>query len=243
MRNLLILQLIILFAVGCQTSKDSEVHEENISLITVNPERVLNVGFVIVDGVYNTEVIAPFDIFQHTVFHNEFGMKVFTVAPTLNPITTFEGLRLIPDYSFDSDSLPEIDVLVVASAEHSMDTDLENEELINFVKTRGSSAMYVMSLCDGAFVLAKAGLCDDHETTTFPGDIGRYKETYPQLTVHEGLSFVHDDNLITSAGGAKSFDSALYLAELLYGKKAADGLAGGLVIDWNLSKVNHVIVE
>ena len=243
MRNMLVVQIIILFAAGCQTAKDTELHETNISLITVSPEKVLNVGFVIVDGVYNTEVIAPYDIFQHTIFHNKFGMKVFTVAPTLSPITTFEGLRLIPDYSFDSDSLPKIDVLVVASAEHSMDTDLENDELISFIKTKGTSAQYVMSLCDGAFVLAKAGLCDDHESTTFPGDIERYKQTYPHLTVHEDLSFVHDGNLITSAGGAKSFDAALYLAELLYGKKAADGLAGGLVIDWNLSNVKHVIVK
>ncbi|MEQ9168176.1 MAG: DJ-1/PfpI family protein, partial [Fulvivirga sp.] len=158
-------------------------------------------------------------------------------------ITSFEGLKIIPDYAFLYDSLPPIDVLVVPSAEHSMDSDLENEALINFVKTTGNNAKYVMSLCDGAFVLAKAGLVDKKESTTFPSDIKRYKETFPNLKVHEGVSFVHDGKLITSVGGAKSYDPALYLSEILYGKKAAEGIAKGLVIDWNVEEIEFVRVR
>ena len=66
---------------------------------------------------------------------------------------------------------------------------------------------------------------------------------FPDLTVHEGVSFVHDDNLITSVGGAKSFDPALYLVELLYGNKTARGIAFGLVIDWDLKNIEHIIVH
>lgn len=203
------------------------------------PRRELQVAFLVVDGIYNTELMAPYDIFQHSIFHTEPGMKVFTVGPTTDPVTTFEGLRVIPDYSYLNDSLPDIDVLVVASAEHSMDSDLEDEDLINFVKTTGEKAQYVMSLCDGAFVLAKAGLVEGKESTTFPSDIPRYREMFPSLSVHENVSFVHDGSLITSAGGAKSYDAALYLAEVLYGKKAAKGIAGGLVIDWELKNIAH----
>jgi transcriptional regulator GlxA family with amidase domain len=61
--------------------------------------------------------------------------------------------------------------------------------------------------------------------------------------VHEGVSFVHDRKMITSAGGAKSYDPALYLVELLYGKKAADGIGKGLVIDWDLTMIKHVRVN
>jgi transcriptional regulator GlxA family with amidase domain len=53
--------------------------------------------------------------------------------------------------------------------------------------------------------------------------------------------FVHDGKYITSAGGAKSFEAALYLCEYLYGKEIADSLARGLVIDWNLDEVPHLI--
>jgi transcriptional regulator GlxA family with amidase domain len=206
----------------------------------VLPSRQLNAAFLIVNGVYNSELVAPMDVLQHSVFHDENGIKVFTVSESTEPITTFEGLKIIPEYSFVKDSLPPIDILIVPSAKHSMDSDLDNEALIDFVKQSGKQASYVMSLCDGAFVLAKAGLLEMHQCTTFPGDIDKFKAAYPQLSVHQEVSFVHDRKMITSAGGAKSYDPALYLVELLYGKKAADGIGKGLVIDWDLNTIKHI---
>jgi len=207
------------------------------------PEKALNVGFLIIDGVYNSELIAPYDIFHHTVFHTDPGMKVFTIAPSKDTITTFEGLRLLPDYSFNEDNHPNIDVLIVPSAEHNMDTDLENDNLISFVSKTGKAASFVVSLCDGAFILAKAGLVDGKESTTFPSDIDRYQETFPKLKVHKGVSFVHDGKLLTSVGGAKSYDVSLYLTHILYGDKVAKGIGKGLVIDWELSDYQYVSVE
>ncbi len=204
------------------------------------PARQLNAAFLIVDGVYNSELIAPMDVLQHTIFHSENGIKVFTVSNKKESVATFEGLRIMPDYSFENDSLPSIDILIVPSAQHSMDSDLENEKLIGFVRSTGKQASYVLSLCDGAFLLAKAGLLDMYECTTFPGDIEKFKAVYPQLSVHKDVSFVHDRKMITSAGGAKSYDPALYLVELLYGKKVADGVGKGLVIDWDLNAIKHI---
>ena len=232
---------------GCNsTSSPGEVEKEKTETIKIDPikpNKELNVAFLMVNGVYNSELIAPFDIFQHTIFHTDPGMKVFTVAPTKEAITTFEGLKILPDFGYTTDSLPPIDVLVVPSAENSMRTDLQDEALINFVKTTGEGAMYVMSLCDGAFVLAKAGLADGKESTTFPSDIPKYREMFPELTVHENVSFVHDGKLLTSAGGAKSYDVAIYLTHVLYGEKAAKGIGRGLVIDWNLSDYQFVIAD
>jgi transcriptional regulator GlxA family with amidase domain len=168
-------------------------------------------------------------------------MQVFTIASNTNPITTFEGLKILPDYSYKDPNLPSIDVLVVASAKHSMDSDLENKEMIEWVRQTGSNAIYTISLCDGAFVVAKAGLADGKVTTTFPSDIPRYREMFPHLEVMEAVSFVHDENLITSAGGVKSYDVAMYLVEKLYGNQVASNIGAGLIIDWNLDKVPHFV--
>lgn len=238
MIKLLVTGLFFGWVISCDSSK-SDIDAGP----PVLPDRTLNAAFLVVDGVYNSELIAPMDVFHHTVFHTEYGVKVFTVAPQKDTITSFEGLRFIPDYSFISDSLPAIDILIVPSAEHSMSSDLENKQLIRFVQTTGKKALYIMSLCDGAFVLAKAGLLDTYHCTTFPGDIQKFREAFPQLTVHENVSFIHDKRMITSAGGAKSYDPALYLVELLYGKKAADGIATGLVIDWDLNAIKHTRFE
>ena len=232
--RLLAIFSILLFCGSCQEkTKQSDIEP-------VSQGESFNAAFLIIDGVYNSELMAPYDIFQHTIFHTEGGIRVFTVAPTTDTITTFEGLRLIPDYGFGDDSLPDIDILVVPSAEHNMDTDLENEALISFVSQVGSKADYVMSLCDGAFVLAKAGLVDGKVSTTFPSDIDRYEETFPELDVKRDVSFVHDGKLITSVGGAKSYDAALYMVHHLYGEHVAKGVGKGLVIDWNLSDYRFI---
>ena len=113
--------------------------------------------------------MAPLDVLQHIRFHSpDDWPETFTVSPDGRPVRTFEGLVLTPDHSFDT--APAIDVLVVPSAEHSMDTDLENRKLIAWVRDRGRKARHVMSLCDGAFILAKAGLLDHLPATTFPAD-------------------------------------------------------------------------
>lgn len=235
----LILSIVaILFLTSCTEKRTPE--SSNAVDTPVMPPAQLNAAFLILDRVYNSELIAPMDVLHHTIFHSDKGIKVFTVAPVSDTITSFEGLKIIPDFSFQTDSLPRIDILVVPSAKNSMGSDLENKELIDFVQKTGKQASYIMSLCDGAFVLAKAGLLDTYECTTFPGDIDKFKKAFPALKVHEGISFVHDRKAITSAGGAKSYDPALYLVELLYGKPAAEGIGKGLVIDWKLSDVKSI---
>ena len=46
-----------------------------------------------------------------------------------------------------------------------------------------------------------------------------------------------DRELVTSVGGVESYDVAFYLVESLYGKNVARGIAEGLVVDWDLSRV------
>jgi transcriptional regulator GlxA family with amidase domain len=195
-------------------------------------DRPLRAGFLIVDGVYNSELMAPYDIFHHTPFHTgpAPGIEVFTVSPDGRAVTTFEGLTLVPHHGFAD--APEIDILVVPSAEGSMDHDLENERMMTWVRETGERARFVVSLCDGAFVLAAAGLLDDRAATTFPGDQDRFAETFPEIDLRRRVSFVHDGPALTSQGGARSYDVALYLVDHLYGEQVARGVARGLVLPW-----------
>lgn len=190
----------------------------------------LNAAFLIVDGIYNSELMAPYDILQHTIFHTEPGIEVFTVSPDGEAVISFEGLTIGAHYSFED--APPIDILLVPSAEGSMDKDLENAEMMDWVRRVGSQARFVISLCDGAFVLAAAGLLDGRRCTTFPGDQDRFAETYPELDLVRGVSFVHDGPVLTSEGGAKSYDVAMYLVDHLYGEKVAQRVGRGLIIDW-----------
>ncbi len=253
MKHIISILLTVATMIGCSTNKEEksianqQEYTEPIKKKKTFPKLVANrynVAFLLMDGTYNTEFTAPFDIFQHTQYRNNIKqMNVFSVANTDDPITTFEGVKVIPDYNYLKDSLPKIDILVVPSAEHHLDTDLEDTAMIEFIKEVDKTAMYVTSHCDGAFVLAKAGILNDVVSTTFPSDIDKMKDMFPNLDIRKNVLFVHDGKYITSAGGAKSFEAALYLCEYLYGTEIARSLAGGLVIDWELDNVPHVVIS
>jgi len=201
-------------------------------LAEIAKERRLRAGFLIVDGVYNTELTAPYDVLEHTLYHapNDLGIEVFTVSPDGRAVTTAEGLRIQADYSFAN--VPAIDVLIVPSTESSRDKDLEDKDLIEWVAGTGESAGAVMSLCWGAFVLAQAGLLDESACTTFPRDYDTFSRRFPGLDLRINVSFVHSGKNITSQGGARSFDAAMYLVDKLYGEQVAAGIGGGLLIPW-----------
>ena len=245
--------IIAIVILACNTQ-----NEEKLSVIVSEKARTIpkektfpklesnryNVAFLIMEGTYNTEFTAPFDIFQHTQYRKNIKqMNVFTVANTDHYITTFEGVKIIPDYNYLQDSLPKIDILVIPSAEHHLDTDLEDTKMIDFIKKVDQTALYVTSHCDGAFVLAKAGLLNEVVSTTFPSDIATMRTMFPHLDIRQDVLFVHDGKYITSAGGAKSFEAALYLCEYLYGEEIAHSLSSGLVIDWKLKEIPHVVIS
>ena len=104
MKNILYL-LIALFGLACTPTdapqapvKTNEIKVEK-RIPELKPDRY-NVALLIMDGVYNTELTAPYDIFQHTIFRDSIkAMNTFMVANTLNPITSFEGMRILPDYN------------------------------------------------------------------------------------------------------------------------------------------------
>ncbi|TNE52872.1 MAG: glutamine amidotransferase [Bacteroidetes bacterium] len=237
MKSYLIL-LLPFFLWACSEEKKEEKAFKKV----LNPD-YYNAAFLIVDGVYNTELTAPYDVLEHTKYRKRIrGINVFTVSDKSTAVTTSEGLRILPDYNFLKDELPNIDILIVPSAEASMDEDLKNQALLDFIRKVDQEAIYVTSHCDGAFLLAKSGVLNSRVSTTFPGSLEAYKKMFPELKVNDSVLFVHDGKYITSAGGAKSFEASLYLMQLMYGKKVADEIAEGMVIDWKLEEVPHQIV-
>ncbi|MDH3403157.1 MAG: DJ-1/PfpI family protein [Acidobacteriota bacterium] len=198
----------------------------------VTAERPLTAAFLVVDGVYGTELTAPYDVLEHTRHHaaDGRGIEVFTVSPDGAEIVSAEGLRIRPDHSFAT--APPIDILVVPSAEGSRDALLDDAALVDWVRETGARARYVVSLCWGAFVLAEAGLLDGYACTTFPGDYERFARAFPEPDLRFNVSFVHDRGRLTSQGGARSYEVAMYLVDLLLGADVAAGVGRGLLIPW-----------
>jgi len=195
-------------------------------------------AFLVIDGVYNSELVAPLDILQHSIYRDETTyFRTFLVSPDGKPIRTAENLVIEVDYSFAN--CPQVDVLVIPSTTTSMDRDLENQTYMGWVRAQVKKAAAVITLCDGAFPLAHSGALDGRQATTFPSDQKRLADGYPEVTVHRDVWWVRDGKYITSVGGAKSYEPALYLTHLWFGEAYARRLAQGLVIDWNLENMPH----
>jgi transcriptional regulator GlxA family with amidase domain len=203
--------------------------------------KILNAGFVCVEKVYNSELMAPYDVLQHSLFRDSTNyIRCFIVTPDGKPFVTFEGIRIIPDYAFAN--APPIDILVIPSAETSMTADLANVAFMRWLKQAAAKAQHVITLCDGAFPLAATGVLDGRFATTFPADRKRLAEMFPKVKVRDDVNFVAAGKYLTSVGGALSYEPALYLVEKIYSKEHAKRTAVGLVLDWELSKVPHLVV-
>ncbi len=204
------------------------------------PQGVLNAGFVGLETVYNSELMAPYDVLQHSVFRDSVNyVRTFIVSPDGQPFTTFEGITITPHYAFEQ--APPIDILVIPSTGGSMTTDLEDEALLGWLKQAVEQARYVITVCDGAFPLAATGALDGRTATTFPADRDRLAEMFPDVDVRYDANFVVDGKYITSVGGARSYEPALYLVEHLYGREHALRTAEGLVLDWDAAAIPHFV--
>lgn len=204
-------------------------------------DRVWNAAFICIDGVYNSELMAPYDIFQHSIFRDSTSyIRCFIVTPDGEPFMTFEGIRIAPDYAFDD--APPVDILVIPSTETSMTADLQNERYMAWVTKNVAAASWVVTVCDGAFPLAATGALDGRKATTFPADRQNLATMFPKVEVLDNVNFVVDGKFITSVGGALSYEPALYLTQRLYSVEHARRTAQGLVLAWDLKKIPHLIV-
>ena len=205
-----------------------------------SPAGVLTAGFVALESVYNSELMAPYDVLQHSVFRDSVNyIAPFVVSPDGHPLTTFEGITITPHHSFAT--APPIDILVIPSTEHSMDADLADDVFMEWLTAAVRAARYVITVCDGAFPLAATTLIDGRSVTTFPADRERLARMFPHVDVRFDADLVVDGKFITSVGGARSYEPALYLVEALYGRDHAGRTAEGLVLAWNLADVPHLI--
>jgi transcriptional regulator GlxA family with amidase domain len=203
---------------------------------------VQRAAFLCVDGVYNSELMAPYDVLQHTVYRDPDNyIQCFIVSPDGKPFVTAEGITITPHHSFDD--APGVDILVIPSTETSMTGDLADARLMDWIDRTASRASWVITVCDGAFPLAATGALDDRSATTFPADREELQRRFNKVDVRADVRLVVDGKFITSVGGGMSYEPALYLVERLYGRASAERTARGLVWPWNLDAVPHLVNE
>lgn len=171
-------------------------------------------------GVYLWQNLTMLDVLgPHQFLGFVPGFKVVTFAKTMDPVVTDTGVRLIPDYDFST--CPPLDIVLVGGGVNPL-PEMQDEEVISFLRQAGESAEYVTSVCTGALILAEAGLLKGYRATTH----WAYKERlalYPGVEVASGR-VVTDRNRITGGGVTAGIDFALALIGQLASPEAAAAL-------------------
>ncbi len=204
--------------------------------------RVRTAAFVVADGVYNSELMAPYDVLHHTVYRDELDyIAPFIVSRDGGPVTTFEGLSVGAHFSFAD--APHADILVIPSTEGSLGRDLEDPAYMGYVTRAVADAEWVLTVCDGAFPLAATGVLDGRVATTFPGDREEFSQRFPSVDVRDDVRLVVDGKYLTSVGGGMSYEPAFWLVEHLWSAERVAGNAAGLVWPWDAAALPATIVE
>jgi putative intracellular protease/amidase len=187
-----------------------------------------NAAILLFQGVQIIDYTGPWEVLGHAYVEGRPAFRIYSVAESTTPIETAMGMTVIPSYTLDR--APEPDVIVVPGG--NVDTALESPAVLRWVKQNAARADVVLSVCNGAFILARAGLLDGLEATTFAGMIDELKEAAPRTKVVRDKRFVDNGRIVTAAGLSSGIDGALHIIEKLYGKGTAQVAAVGMEYDW-----------
>jgi len=160
----------------------------------------------------------PWEVFQDAWTPDESGgFEPFTVAETLDPITASAGLKILPNYTFANAPLPKV-VMMGAQAGRSPAT-------FEWLKRVSETADVVMSVCTGAFILAKSGLIDGRSATTHHDFYDKFEKEFPKVKLKRDLRFVEEKKFSSAGGLTSGIDMALRIVDRYYGRKAAEKTA------------------
>jgi transcriptional regulator GlxA family with amidase domain len=131
-------------------------------------------------------------------------------------VTSSSGLKLMPHYSFAN--VPDVKVVVIPAQRGS---DAMHDWLRKIVNT----ADVTMSVCTGAFHLAKAGLLSGKTATTHHDFIDKLQREFPDIEVKRGIRFVEGEKISTAGGLTSGTDLALRVVERYFGRDIAETTA------------------
>jgi len=181
------------------------------------------VAILIFEGVQIIDYTGPYEVF------GQGGFDVYTVAESNAMITTAMGMKVTPEHTFADAPAP--DVLVVPGGD--VNSALRSPSTMAWVKRESGLAGRTMSVCNGAFILASAGLLDGLGATTYFPMIPDLRAQFPEVKVVSDQRYVDNGRIITTAGLSSGIDGALHVVAEIQGLGRAQRVALNMEYGWN----------
>jgi len=180
------------------------------------------VAFVLSEGAVVIDFAGPWEVFEAAhvpsrPMNDMMPFSLYTVAETLTPIRASGGLKIAPDYTFAKAPVPKI---IVIPAQRG-----SGKAMLDWIRESSKHTDVTMSVCTGAFILAKTGLLAGKAATTHHGAYRALARDFPDIQVKRGARFVEAGNLASSGGLSSGIDLALRVVERYFGREVALGTA------------------
>jgi transcriptional regulator GlxA family with amidase domain len=223
------LGIVAAAAVSLPDSLTGKLFSQPVSAETVSNKLTppvkgkIPVAFAISEGVTVIDFAGPWEVFQDVMVSDrgkdmdeQMPFQLFTVSEKVEPLTGSGGLKLVPDYTFDSAPQPKI---VVVPAQRG------SQALHAWLRKTLASTDVTMSVCTGAFQLGKAGLLSGKAATTHHDFLDQFEKAFPDVTVKRGLRFVEGEKISTAGGLSSGIDLALRVVDRYFGREVAQTTA------------------
>ncbi len=177
----------------------------------------IRVAVAISEGVTVIDFAGPWEVFQDAATEREDqGFHLYTVSEATRTVAGSGGLRIVPDHTFDGAPAPRV---IVVPAQRG------SKALHGWLRTASENADLTMSVCTGAFQLARAGLLSGLTATTHHDFLDDFQNEFPDIKVRRGLRFVENGKIATAGGLTSGIDLALRVVERYYGRPVAERTA------------------
>jgi cyclohexyl-isocyanide hydratase len=182
----------------------------------------MNLGIPVSDGVNLLDAAGPYEMFNWV--DKKKGSKAVILSPNGGSVKTMNGVRFEAHGSFCA--FPKLDVLWAPGGDPDVlgqiMSDL-NSEYLAYLRQAAPGAKWVCSVCEGALLLARAGLLDRHKATTHWAFLDCLRSFPIEVdTLHK--RFVESGNRLTGGGISSGLDEALRLIMLLFDRGTAEAV-------------------
>src|SRR5213075_97064 len=170
---------------GSNLAKAPSASEGNHAAVKINPlkppaQGSIPVAFVISNGAQVIDFTGPWEVFQDVMVpgRTDHPFHLYTVSKSTSPIHASGGMKIVPDYTFENAPAPKV-IVIPAQSEPS-------EATLEWIRKSTKTSDVTMSVCTGAFVLAKTGLLSGKAATTFHGAFVSFANEFSDIDLKRG---------------------------------------------------------
>ncbi|MGV8854012.1 MAG: DJ-1/PfpI family protein [Devosia sp.] len=174
------------------------------------------IAILIFPGVEELDFVGPWEVFSVAKLMGA-PLEVCTIGWREPTVTCARGLKVTADYAFADK--PPADVVLIPGGKGTRvlaQDDAFNAEIREYL----AAAKWQTSVCTGSALLARAGFLEGRQATTNRGALDFLRAHAPHTYILD-QRYVHDGNVVTSAGISAGIDMSLWLVGHLFGEDTA----------------------